>query len=263
MLSSLRILNPIISFVFKYEKLFSDASEKLFSDASETHWASIITQVPKSESNLELEEQQHEPLSFHSGSFTGSAFNWRIMEKESFAVVESMSKLEHLTASHEVLIFSYHANLVCIFDPHGQNPGIRLHTANNLMRWALKLSGFRHVIEHIAGDNNVWADMLTRWAVKPRAKVLSGKISRLMLAPINPSMNKEYDWPTRACINRSQRLSSLKAPRSFKKRDRISQDGRDVFWIPEDDETLKLRILVAAHAGLAGHRGTAVFQGSL
>ena len=109
------------------------------------------------------------------------------------------------------------------------------------------------MIEHIAGDKNVSADMLTQWAVKPRTKVSSGNISRLMLAPVNPSLNKKHDWPTRASIARSQRLSSLKAPRSFKKRDGIYQDGRDVFWIPEDDKTLKLRVLVAAHAGLAGH----------
>ena len=218
----------------------------LFPDASETHWASITTQVPKSESNLELEEQQHEALSFLSGSFTGSAFNWSVVEKEAFAVVESMSKLKHLTASHEVLPFTDHANLVYIFDPRRQNPGISRQTANKLMRWALKLSGFRYVIEHIAGDKNVWADMLTRWAVKPRTKVSSGKISRLMLAPVKPSLNKEYDWPTRVCIARSQRLSSSKAPRSLKQRDEIYRAGRDVFWIPEDDETLKLRILVAA-----------------
>ena len=123
----------------------------LFSDAWEIPLASIITQVPKSKSNLELEEQQYQPLSFLSGSFTGSAFNWSIVEKESFAVVESMSKLENLTASHEVLLFTDHANLVYIFDPHGQNPGISRHTANKLMKWALKLSGLRYVIEHIGG----------------------------------------------------------------------------------------------------------------
>ena len=105
--------------------------------------------------------------------------------------------------------------------------------------------------------------MLTRWAAKPRAKVSTGKLARLMLASINPSLNTEYDWPTREGITKSLRLSSLKAPRWFKKREGIYQDGRNVFWIPEDDETLKLRILVAAHAGLAGHRGTEVCKSSL
>jgi hypothetical protein len=32
-----------------------------------------------------------------------------------------------------------------------------------LQRWALKLSGFNYVIEHINGTANVWADILSRW----------------------------------------------------------------------------------------------------
>ena len=93
------------------------------------------------------------------------------------------------------------------------------------------------MIEHIAGDKNVWADMLTRWAVKPHAKVSAGKLARLMLAPIkligasglNPSLNEEYDWPTRECVSKRKRVSSLKAPRGFNKRAGIYQDGRNVF----------------------------------
>ena len=230
----------------------------LFSDASETHWASILTQIPNSEANLVLNEQHHEPLSFLSGSFTGCSSNWSLVAKEAFAVVESMSRLEYLTASQEVSLFTDHANLVCIFDPHGRNPGISRHTANKLMRWALKLSGFRYVIERIPGNYNVWADMLTRWAVKHSNKVSLSKLSRLMLAPINPSLDKEYDWPTRECISKSQKISSLKPPQFFKKTDNIYQDRRGVFWVPKDDETLRLRVLVAAHAGLSGHRGIRV-----
>ena len=30
------------------------------------------------------------------------------------------------------------------------------------------------MIEHVSGDKNVWADMHTRWAVKPRTKVSEG-----------------------------------------------------------------------------------------
>ena len=35
------------------------------------------------------------------------------------------------------------------------------HTASKLMRWALKLSAFHYVVEHLPGERNVWADMLT------------------------------------------------------------------------------------------------------
>ncbi|RAN66221.1 hypothetical protein B5P40_32175 [Bacillus sp. SRB_8] len=32
-----------------------------------------------------------------------------------------------------------------------------------LERWGMDLSSFRFNIEHIPGDMNVWADMMTRW----------------------------------------------------------------------------------------------------
>ena len=52
----------------------------LFSDASDTHWGSVLTQVPKSQLSMEIEEQVHEPLSFLSGSFSGHSKNWSIVE---------------------------------------------------------------------------------------------------------------------------------------------------------------------------------------
>jgi len=120
----------------------------LFSDASDTHWSSVLTQVPEQEMDRCVEDQNHEPLSFLSGAFSGASANWSIVEKEAFSIVESMTRLEYLIAGKEVSLFTDHANLTYIFDPVGQNPGIARHTANKLMRWALRLSGYRYVIEH-------------------------------------------------------------------------------------------------------------------
>ena len=78
------------------------------------------------------------------------------------------------------------------------------------MRWALKISEFRYVIEHVPGERNVWADMLTRWAVEsPPMGVKSWKISRLLTAPINPSVVEEFDQPSKADIIAAQ-LSRIK-----------------------------------------------------
>lgn len=73
-----------------------------------------------------------------------------------------MCRLDYIICGRTVSIFTDHANLVYLFDPYGRNPGIARHTASKLMRWALKLSVFRYVIEHVPGERNVWADMLTR-----------------------------------------------------------------------------------------------------
>jgi hypothetical protein len=81
-------------------------------------------------------------------------------------------------------LFTDHNNLVYVFNPYGQNPGIATHTAAKLTRWALKLSVYNYTIEHVAGTENVWFDMLTHWAAPlPRARVRA-----LMLAPMAPSL---------------------------------------------------------------------------
>ncbi len=197
-------------------------------------------------------------LSFLSGSFTGSSFNWSIVEKEAFAVVESMVRLDHFTASGEVSFFTDHANLTYIFDPYGNNPSIGRHTGSKLMRWALKLSAYRYIIEHLPGERNVWADMLTRWAVKPRSSDRAGKLASIMYAPITPSASDELDWPERSSLMKSQADSEETYGKRFKMKDGLIQDSSGIVWVPNDNDMLKLRILIAAPAGISGHRGIKV-----
>ena len=227
----------------------------LFTDASETHWSGILTQVPNDQLKRPLEEQEHEPLSFLSGSFTGASYGWSVPEREGFAVVESMCKLDYLVMGRRVAIFTDHANLVYLFDPHGQNPGIPRHTASKLMQWALKLSAFRYVIEHLAGERNVWADMFSRWAVQLNRKLSALKLNSLLVAPITPSIDSRLDRPKAADIITSQAKRHEQPPSRFEKVNDIWQDKRGVVWIPSPDRLLRLRIMVAGHTGYGGHRG--------
>lgn len=235
-----------------------DYTTCLFTDASESHWSAIMTQVPNTERRLEIEEQNHEPLCFLSGAFTGSKANWSMPEKEGFAIVEAMCRLDYLTCGRCVSIFTDHANLIYMYDPYGRNPGMSRHTASKLMRWALKLSAFRYVVEHIPGERNVWADMLTRWAVRPSNAIKSVpsslRLKSLMVAPINPGLDSKLDWPTMKEIAASQNRSNTEPPRNFKNIDGILKNG-NVIWIPSKDAQMKIRILIAGHTGMAGHRG--------
>ena len=95
--------------------------------------AAVLMQVPDAERNLEVRKQTNEPLSFLSSSFTGSSFNWSIVEKEDFVVVEAMTKLNHYTAAEDVSLCKDHANLVKIFEPYERYPGNGKHTANKMM----------------------------------------------------------------------------------------------------------------------------------
>jgi RNase H-like domain found in reverse transcriptase len=164
----------------------------LFTDASDTHWPGVLTQLPDDQMNELVEDQTHHPLSFGSGAFKGAAERWSTVEKEGFALGESMERIDFLVAGREPNLFTDHANLIYIFDHTGQNPGIQRHTASKLMRWALRLSGYRYTIEHLAGGRNVWADLPTRWAVQPSKAERILKLAKLMLEPID-SCDKELD----------------------------------------------------------------------
>lgn len=123
------------------------------------------------------------------------------MEKEGYAVVAAMTKCEHITAVREKLIFTDHANLMFIFDLFGTNPSVGRHVAHKLMRWAIRLSSYRNVIEHVSGEHNVWSDMLMRWAASP-ARKNTIKLSALY-APIRSSP-PQTDWPRKDDTRKSQ-----------------------------------------------------------
>ena len=53
----------------------------------------------------------------------------------------------------------------------------------------------------------------------------------------------------------SQRKSSAQAAKRFNLIEGILQDKNNIIWIPDCDAELKLRILIAGHTGMSGHRG--------
>lgn len=232
----------------------------LFTDASETHCSAIPTQVLDGQLKRCIEDQEHEPFSFLSGSFTGAVAGWSVPDEEGFAMVESMTNLDYLVTGRTVAIFTDHANLVYLFDPYGQSFGMSKHTASKLMRWALTLRGFRYVVEHLAGKRNVWADMLSRWDVQPSRKLCAVKITSLLLSTITLSLDARLDWPIREDIRESQSPATQKPPGRFKDRDGIIKDVKGVLWVPKQDKLMQLRIMVAGHAGLRGHRGYRMTQ---
>lgn len=226
----------------------------LFTDASDTHWSAILTQSPISQNRKPVEEQENEPLAFISGSFKGHSENWSVPGKEGFAIVEAMDRLNHLVSGKTVSIYTDHANLLYIFDPLGSSPSIPRHTASKLTRWAIKLSTYRFEIEHVAGEKNVLADLLTRWAVQPSDTIRCGiGIRRLLLSTINPSIHQEYDWPSMEQISSSQENQSKK-PKNVSRSTNLWRTISGKVWIPESDHLLQLRILIAAHTGRSGHR---------
>jgi hypothetical protein len=65
------------------------------------------------------------------------------------------------------------------------------HTTHKMLRWALRLSTFKYVFEFLEGSENVWADLLTRWAepTKPLG------VKKLLIAPLITNNDERFAFP--------------------------------------------------------------------
>ena len=136
----------------------------LYTDASEHSWGAVLTQIPREDVDKKIEDQRHEPLHFLGGQFKDSSKHWAIIEKEAFAIVESCTRLDYLLQRPAGFrIYADHRNLVFLFDPLYRPTAVKKFTEEKLQRWAMRLYAFPFTIEHVSGEDNVWADLLTRW----------------------------------------------------------------------------------------------------
>lgn len=79
----------------------------LFSDASDTHHAAMLTQVAEWDQKKDVTEQQHEILGFTSGAFKNNQVNWDIANKEMFAALFGLTKLEYLIGTRISLVMDH------------------------------------------------------------------------------------------------------------------------------------------------------------
>eukprot|EP00644_Phytophthora_capsici_P014120 jgi/Phyca11/99271/e_gw1.3.1308.1 len=127
-----------------------NATTCLFTDASDVGYAIIVTQ------------QQHRLIHCTSGTFAGSQLNWTVIEKEAFPIILACDKLDYLLLRPRPFrMYCDHRNLIHISAP---DVSIKKHIKGKLLRWAMKLMNYRYVVEHVPGSDNVWADMISRWA---------------------------------------------------------------------------------------------------
>jgi hypothetical protein len=197
----------------------------LFTDASDKHWGVVLTQVAKSELGKPVDEQDHRPLCFLSGSFTKSQMNWSTIEKEAYPIIVALGRLKHFLDRPEGFrLFTDHRNLVYIFNPTTE----RKSTTDRLARWSSLLCGFKYVLEHIAGV--VWADLLSRWRIPV--------VQMAMMAVHSPG------WPNIQVLLDAQEKFKDEIPKNldeFSPNQPLSKGGR--IWIPPIQE-LRTRIML-------------------
>jgi RNase H-like domain found in reverse transcriptase len=77
---------------------FSDPDKRIcvLMDASDRFYAGFVTQIDEEQLDLPMEEQDHQPPAFLSGEFKGAQLRWTVPEKEGFAIVDTVTKVDYL-----------------------------------------------------------------------------------------------------------------------------------------------------------------------
>lgn len=109
-------------------------------------------QCPKNTLEKTVHERMFEPLGFLSAQFRGSFLNWSMPEKEGFAILEAMTLFEYIIMGRLIYTHNDHHNLLTMYYPQDVSSSIRQFTMNKLLKWAIKLSAFRYVVEYIKGN---------------------------------------------------------------------------------------------------------------
>jgi transposase InsO family protein len=232
----------------------------VFTDASGDFWSIVVTQVPPEDLDKPFSEQRHSPLAFLSGEFKGAQRNWAIVEKEAFPMVKAVERLDYLLFREKPAhFFVDHRNLTFIFDPSTAGIPLRKHTLDKLQRWSLRLSELDYLIEHIAGDDNVWADLMTRWGA-PKVETPTVRALRFGPGLVQPLDHPEFHWPSMDDIRGVQQAAAqqVNPPEgSVRDVDGVWITHEERIWIPvtADSEALRVRLCIVAHAGVRGHRG--------
>ena len=239
-----------------------DMTQCVFTDANESCSSGMVTQIPTEDENKPVHLQRHEPLGFVGHRFNKCEMNWTVAEKEGFAIKDTMQKLDYLLQMKKPFkLFSDHKNLIQIFSP----TNVSKPTAQKLQRWALFIQRFRYRIDHINGEDNVWADMMTRWGASPDDTDTTPKVVRSVRAMKMPEdlrdrplQNPDFIWPNIDEIHGVQQKWLARTGTVKRNEDGLIVTESGKVSIPEEAEDLRRRLCIIAHAG--GHSGHLAYQ---
>jgi RNase H-like domain found in reverse transcriptase len=79
---------------------FPDPDKRIcvLTDASDRFYAGLVTQIHEKQQDLPMNEQDLKPLAFLSGEFKGVQLRWTVPEKEGFAIVDTVTKVDYCYA---------------------------------------------------------------------------------------------------------------------------------------------------------------------
>ena len=127
---------------------------------------------------FQIIEGVERPISFFSRSLKGAELNWSTIEQECFGIVCAVREFDHLLRGRHFTIRTDHANLVLM----------NMSQAKKVIRWKMELMEYDFSIEHIAGVNNVVADVISRCVddfeqpPEKRRRIDAAKMCRIRLS---------------------------------------------------------------------------------
>jgi Integrase core domain/RNase H-like domain found in reverse transcriptase/Integrase zinc binding domain len=206
-----------------------------------------------------------------SGEFKGAQLRWTVPEKEGFAIVDTVTKVDYLLLSHdEFSMLADQLNLTYIYNPLSAEPTLARHVVHKLQRYALKMSVFSYRIEHVMGELNYWTDLMTRWGVgwiQCSEHKAHGKMASLFAQPyISPPDYDTVQFPSKketllaqqSAVNECERFQQSNAttgqevpPQQFDAGGMRMMNNAP--WIPECEVEMQLRLCVEAHCRSEGH----------
>lgn len=131
---------------------------RVYTEASDTIWSGILTQVIWEDLFNVHKEQRLEPLAFLSRRFNNTQFGWATIEKEGYAVIETLEHMHWLRATPDGFdLYTDHNNLIFLFNPLSVVPDLSQTSLREIHRWAVHLSVYNYTSFYIKGSNNVWA----------------------------------------------------------------------------------------------------------
>ncbi|KAG3175220.1 hypothetical protein C6341_g9590 [Phytophthora cactorum] len=187
-----------------------DAERLVFRDASLTGYSIVVTQVANWDPTIPVTKQRYEMIICKGGMFKHN------VEKEAYPIVKACQDLEYLLLRPKGFqLYCDHANLVYIFAPHD---ALKKHVRDRLQRWAMRLCGLHYVIKHIAGEDNLWGDIVSRWHTHEVVRVTAVQTRSRHVAPLasisrlRPLSDDEFVFPTLVTFARRNRWLCKNVP---------------------------------------------------
>jgi hypothetical protein len=112
---------------------------------------------------FQMQENRKRPIQFSSRTLSKAELNYSVTDKEGLAIIFGLNKFyEYLYGYPKFKICTDHKPIVSIF---GENNPIPHVISPRRLRWANFLSAFDYEIDYIKGEDNMFADHLSRHPV--------------------------------------------------------------------------------------------------